>query len=479
MPYVISENTKVKLEALMQKGEGHEGGHAGVGGVRQVCHVKVTGPKAGTKYPCKATSYNATNSTWTEYDATAYVLEANDLVLETNYRYTAIRYGVNADDAYIFVTDVSWPQPGCHIEYNADGEINVVLDELLGKGLEIDDASSSGGCDKMKAKIGCHLKFDGTDAIDVDNTKMKGKGLKVQSDYPCDKLAVDPGCGLRIDGTDKLALNLQDIVFDGLYGDNDICAIGVNYGCGLTTVGTVDGDQLIVDIDGLAGKGLEVTEDDASDSSADHCEQLEVKAGCGIRVDTNGVNVDATAVAGCGLKDADGSGSGCKIDFDAEAVAGSGLRKTGTCGIEIDPTPTIGPSFSCITAISASGCGISYTTTSFNFLVNPAGVFIGFEVGSSTSGSVNIKAACCDCDESSSSSSSSSSGISMCGWYWNAATGEWIGGDGPEDCECEPPTEPGEYDAQPAGTPCIALDMMAVREEIISPAPQPKLELEL
>ncbi|WP_439624058.1 PKD domain-containing protein [Gemmata sp.] len=65
------------------------------------------------------------------------------------------------------------------------------------------------------------------------------------------------GCGLAYDeGTDTLSVDLTDVVFDGLYFDPEICALGVNFGCGITiSADPEEGDQLVVDVPALAGDG--------------------------------------------------------------------------------------------------------------------------------------------------------------------------------------------------------------------------------
>lgn len=60
------------------------------------------------------------------------------------------------------------------------------------------------------------------------------------------------GCGLEV-VADEVRLNLTDVVFDGLYWDNENCVLGVNFGCGLTLIG----DQLAFDYTGVVGDRAE------------------------------------------------------------------------------------------------------------------------------------------------------------------------------------------------------------------------------
>src|SRR2546430_1538321 len=72
-------------------------------------------------------------------------------------------------------------------------------------------------------------------AVTVDD--LAGDGLKVDTFEGCDYFSVDPGCGLAIAEDNKVKLDLTDVVFDGLYWNDGICALGVNVECGITYVG--------------------------------------------------------------------------------------------------------------------------------------------------------------------------------------------------------------------------------------------------
>lgn len=425
--YVISENTQQKLQALINERPAGTVGHVHGTGVRQVIHVKVIGePDDDRKYECKPVAYKPDLQTWEEYgeNVTCYVLEANEQDLRVDDRYVAIRYGITEAGDWIFVADNQYPLLKCHLEWRQDpddydkwklyvtpdtlagcglkveecssdsgsssGEccdkLAVDVEALAGDGLEVDDDSDSGTCDPLKVKEGCGITVD-SDGVHVDVEALAGDGMTTQAgdfanDY-CDKLAVDPGCGLRIADDGKLALDLEAIAFtDGLYGDNDICVIGVNAGCGITYRAENGEEQLIVDIDSLAGKGLQVTQDSSScgqstsDSSAepeDCCPQLEVKPGECIKVDDDGVAVDTEPTSG--------------MDITIKEFVG----------------------------INPAGCGITYTTRTITFKRTPCGLFVDLEQGAEETYAIDIGAACCDCSSDSDSSSSSSS----CGGaYW-------------------------------------------------------------
>jgi hypothetical protein len=95
--YTISENTKAKLEEIIQDGPGQSWGHGGAGGVRQAVHVRITGCKDATTglFPCKPCTYNPKDATWTDH-ADAWAFEPNTGKLLINgQRYLAVRYQGN------------------------------------------------------------------------------------------------------------------------------------------------------------------------------------------------------------------------------------------------------------------------------------------------------------------------------------------------------------------------------------------------
>jgi hypothetical protein len=117
---------------------------------------------------------------------------------------------------------------------------------------------------------GCGVVIDyGTNEVSIDLDSIAGDGLVVnpgETEDDCPYLSVDResfyeaglGCGLSYDQTDdKLKIDLTDVVFDGLYFDADICALGVQVGCGVTyvpcTTPGCEGDGIGVDYEALAG----------------------------------------------------------------------------------------------------------------------------------------------------------------------------------------------------------------------------------
>lgn len=160
----------------------------------------------------------------------------------------------------------------------------------------------------------------------------------------------------------------------------------------------------------------------------------ETLAGCGLALEVDGtcdkLKVDPAQIVGCGLKvqednpddpddssDSYGTTSGCRIDVDAEALAGCGLKAAdasdGGCQLEIDMDEVSGPTFTAITSIAGDGCGIQYDVTTYTVKTNQCGVFIGLETGEATTWSVDL-AACCDCSSDSDSDSSSCGGAYWC-----------------------------------------------------------------
>lgn len=161
-----------------------------------------------------------------------------------------------------------------------------------------------------------------------------------------DSLAFSEGCGIDItDGVVSVVPN--EIAGKGLAPDDGECNIAVVAGCGILVE-----DDVSVDVEGLIGNGLQL-----GPGGTGECDTIEVKAGCGILVDLNGVAVDFDAIAGPGLGVQAGSGddcdklkvnTGCGIHIVADAVAvnygtgldciggvlvATGLEVTAGCGI--------------------------------------------------------------------------------------------------------------------------------------------------
>lgn len=318
---------------------------------------------------------------------------------------TLVGYGLEvADDESSGTCDPIRVKEGCHVLVDADG-VHVTPDTLAGQGLEVQD-DSGGECDKLKVKTGCGVRIqedgavgldleaicteaiqgvndDGSgcsislrygchldlgpdlldpevEAIHVTPSTLAGQGLEVQDNSGCDSLKVKTGCGVRLDGNNAVGLDLEAICTEAIQGVNDDgagCSISLRYGCHLDLGPDLldPGVEAIhVTPSTLAGDGLEVQ--DVSGT----CDPIRVKEGCHVLVDAEGVHVTPDTLAGTGL--------------DVEDVSGCGRLK-------IDTTEEDGPVFSCITAISQWGCGITYTVTPVTFRVNPAGVFLGFEAG--------------------------------------------------------------------------------------------------
>ena len=101
--YTISTDTKNQLERLIDRNRGDTHGYASRGGVRQVIHVKITGPLSSGYYPCLPRAYSPDDDTWTDYDE-GLCFDANDRPLSEDQTYLAVRYGVGPDSKLVFAT---------------------------------------------------------------------------------------------------------------------------------------------------------------------------------------------------------------------------------------------------------------------------------------------------------------------------------------------------------------------------------------
>ena len=243
--------------------------------------------------------------------------------------------------------------PGCGLELNEDGQVQVKSSDLAGYGLIVGDDCT------LDVNTGCGLTID-EDAVTVYTPDMAGDGL--EADGNC-QLKVKPGCGLELSaGTVKV--KPSDLAGDGLVVGDD-CALDVNAGCGLT----IDEDVLKVYTPDMAGQGLNY------DST--YC-QMYIDPGCGITLE-----------------------GGKKVGVHADSLAGTCLVKEGDCKLGIDLTEEFGPSFSAVTAVSLTGncygIYLGWTVTPFHFNVNPCGLFLGFEAGTPVPNQTYLPLGCC-CD---------------------------------------------------------------------------------
>ena len=103
MSYTVSQATKDKLEQLIDNDRGDTHGYASRGGVRQVIHVKITGPLSSGFYPCLPRAFVPDDDDWVEFDE-ALVFEANGRPLSEDQTYIAVRYGVGPDSKLVFAT---------------------------------------------------------------------------------------------------------------------------------------------------------------------------------------------------------------------------------------------------------------------------------------------------------------------------------------------------------------------------------------
>lgn len=342
MGKTIGKTAERKLRELLQRGLKLNPHHVdGRGSPRFDIHVKVTGGEIGGYYPCITTDFNCATETWNEYTATSYCFGANEEPLATGKRYRAINYGI-IDDALIFVVDANTPEAGCHLTNNG-GELAVTPNTLAGNGLEVQDDS---GCDKLAVK--------------------------------------GPGCGLRFTEDGTLALDMEAIAFDGLYGDNENCFMGVNVECGLQYVGT---SGIGVNYESLAGDGLKV--DDDSDSDSDSCQSLAVNPACGLYIDSEK-----------------------KLHLDVEQIAGAGLigineypEPPGCPQLFFDLTKFTYTDIPIVESVTLSGGGCSMTQSvtirTWRFWKNPVEVLVGVESTGSVTTNTNVEIGCC-CDSLSS-----------------------------------------------------------------------------
>lgn len=477
MGFELSPRTARKVKALLNKGD--DTGTLstdGRGSARYDTHVKITGPESGGLYPCLPTYYDPATETWVEFEEQR-VRAANDEKLVEDRRYRAINYGVDGD-YLVFVADEGLNlTDGCYItlvdttDENGDPVTLVDLDveSLAGCGLTTQEDSTSGSgddcpklavdvpaltgcglklqqpeedsedqCDKLaldieslpgnglaavtdddyydcpylEVKPGCNITVD-SDGVHVDVPSLAGNGLATNTDPEtgCGYLDVYTGCGLGIGDEGEVRLDLTDVVYDGLYFDPENCFLGINVECGITYVGTSG-----IGLDyGVFGDGLEVTDD--SDSG---CDKIQVKEGCNVTVDGDGVSVDLPSIAGDGLEVETSD-----PDYDCPYLN----VKVGDClyidddgAVAIDTTivDTYTQEFVGDPYLTGGGCsvGISYPVTTIEYGLNACGLVVSeTDLGTVTRSGGSVSIGCCCSSSSSSPNPSSSSGPDCSGWY--------------------------------------------------------------
>jgi hypothetical protein len=493
MGFQLSKQTARKVKSLLLKGDrGGTPSNTFRGTGRFDIHVKITGPEEEGYYPCVTCDFACDTEAWNEYTDTSYALSSNDEPLTEGRRYRAINYGA-IDGFLIFAVDTGeLPEAGCALEYDAEGKLGVNAGELAGCGLVVEDVDS-GTCDKLAVdvealagaglqvvpdenplscstlavKTGCGLGINAGGAVALDLTEVAFDGL-VWNAENC-TLSVNPECGLQYVGTSGIGVDHASLAGDGLQvQDNSGCdSLAVKTGCGIV----LDGAKAVaVDHASLAGNGLEVADESG-------CDKLAVRPSCHIDVTADGVAVNLDTVAGPGLE--------VVPDEVPEACSTLGV-KVG-CGLEIDVTGAVavdtvtglGPTFSAITSITKNGCGITYTVTPFAFAVNACGVFLGFAAGTPANYSIDLCPDCGSCTSSSSSSSSSpssssssspssssssspsssSSGSSCsgtCNWLWYDGSWSVSSSSCGVGCLCESPTREGRFEGDTISTLCIS-----------------------
>ncbi len=272
--------------------------------------VKITGERDdedGGLYPCQLTHFDVETDDWIDDDSTpCKVREPNGFDFLQDRRYAAKRYGVDTEGNYLFEAQATTPILGCHFDWeDIDGVYKLMLNlqHLLGRGLkEVDESGSgsSGSCPKIEVKLGSCLEFTTDGKIKVKADCLGGTELLA-------------GCGITITEEDDvytISIDLTDVAFDGLYWNNEICALGINFGCHLALQSDEAGDKIFVDVRTMINNGLEIVAGDTSDSSSGNdCDTIRVKADCGIQVTADGVGVKRSDLLGACLV----ADTGCKI----------------------------------------------------------------------------------------------------------------------------------------------------------------------
>jgi PKD repeat protein len=174
-----------------------------------------------------------------------------------------------------------------------------------------------------------------------------------------DDSPVTYGCTITTNEDDEVIVDVDELAGDGLVGntDDDCHTLEVATGCGLT----IDGDgALAVDTDALAGDGL---------VTAGDCE-LAVNVGCGLEISSDAVRVKASDLAGAGLTAAGtcmldvNVGCGLQIDglnnvaVDVGDFAGGGLIASGACVLDVNPGPGIEIALDAVKV--KLGCGLDF-----------------------------------------------------------------------------------------------------------------------
>lgn len=234
---------------------------------------------------------------------------------------------------FVVTTDYTTIDPGCGLQINDDGLLEIDREALAGKGLKAAEGESEEDECELEVEIGCGLKFTDNE-VWVDNKALVGPGLIA---YESCGLQVNPGCGIRIDDEDDdaVAVDATDLAGDGLKADEEGCLLHIDHGCGLR----IEAGKLEFYNIEAAGPGLK---------PGSGCE-LEVNPGCGLQIDGDDlIEVNNKDLAGkgllagedCGLDIDLGCGlifSGNEIWFDSKEVAGPGLMESGSCGLQINP----------------------------------------------------------------------------------------------------------------------------------------------
>jgi hypothetical protein len=106
--FYLSAKTYGELERVISERDGEAGGGISASGTRQVVHILITSACADSQghYDCTPTAFNG--STWDTYTDSITItkcLHPNGQGLVNGDRYLAVRYGVRADGATLFVTE--------------------------------------------------------------------------------------------------------------------------------------------------------------------------------------------------------------------------------------------------------------------------------------------------------------------------------------------------------------------------------------
>ena len=251
-------------------------------------------------------------------------------------------------------TDIVWAVPpggggggggtyysGCGLDVS-DNTFSVHAADLAGAGL-----TTGSGC-SLDVNVGCGLVINGENEIEVNSDDLAGLGLSTGTGC---SLVVNLGCGLRFgdgDAGDEIEVDAEEIAGKGLVQQGSSCKIMVNAGCGIEV--SEEDDKTKVKVEDLVGPGLKEGEGDCD---------ITIDTGCGLEIDDDDkLTLKLEDIVGPGLKEGEeecditiDTGCGLKIDendkltLKLEDILGPGLQEGSEtdCDIQVE-----------------IGCGLTY-----------------------------------------------------------------------------------------------------------------------